>query len=546
MECFNSLLLKLKEVHEREVEGWQIKIQEMSSKKGCDTKRMEELFTKNQQMKEQQRLLTDNIKTLENRLRAGLCDRCTVTQEVAKRRQLEFESAQMQSLQHIALLAAEMNNLKKDNKSLREEIRSLRADRGQNDLTSSSYTEVKPGSSPNLSPSSAHVTLVRSRSSSQPAGGDLSVKTEMEQRAEETEVRLWRGNNRNTFDSYRPLTSLTWRSDQQSVRRAGERRPQSVEAAEQRPPLPPQTLPHKNSSSSSSSGGDVTPSRHAVHPSVPCRPQPIRSSPVSLPWPLSESSDWVGGPGSGLVFPSSVKSPPLRFPNLIQSIQQGRKQVLQSNLKLPKEPTVLFRLRSLPEIHPKTQEEKKEPPSPRAEGGSADGLREVLEGPLDLSERGRSRSNESSSDNSERARCSPDLKPDPAAAAPPPSSSSCPSPDQQQDQDPPTDHIHLEATEHSEEEKKVPVLTLSLRPVVLENLNSALHKQESSSHSKSSSPAAETGSSCDGQDEEESNQRCRRKRRCEETQTDRDSETEDNRPERKIQITVRTEENSAS
>lgn len=28
---------------------------------------MEELFTKNQQMKEQQRLLTENIKTLENR-----------------------------------------------------------------------------------------------------------------------------------------------------------------------------------------------------------------------------------------------------------------------------------------------------------------------------------------------------------------------------------------------------------------------------------------------------------------------------------------------
>lgn len=32
-----------------------------------DTKRMEELFTKNQQMKEQQRILTENIKTLENR-----------------------------------------------------------------------------------------------------------------------------------------------------------------------------------------------------------------------------------------------------------------------------------------------------------------------------------------------------------------------------------------------------------------------------------------------------------------------------------------------
>lgn len=32
-----------------------------------DTKRMEDLFSKNQQMKEQQRVLTENIKTLENR-----------------------------------------------------------------------------------------------------------------------------------------------------------------------------------------------------------------------------------------------------------------------------------------------------------------------------------------------------------------------------------------------------------------------------------------------------------------------------------------------
>ncbi|KAJ4923062.1 hypothetical protein JOQ06_019542 [Pogonophryne albipinna] len=34
MECFNSLLLKLREVHEQEVEGWQMKIQELSNKKG--------------------------------------------------------------------------------------------------------------------------------------------------------------------------------------------------------------------------------------------------------------------------------------------------------------------------------------------------------------------------------------------------------------------------------------------------------------------------------------------------------------------------------
>lgn len=40
------------------------------------------------------------------RLRAGLCDRCTVTQEVAKRRQQEFEVSQMQTIQHITLLGS--------------------------------------------------------------------------------------------------------------------------------------------------------------------------------------------------------------------------------------------------------------------------------------------------------------------------------------------------------------------------------------------------------------------------------------------------------
>ncbi|MED6234335.1 hypothetical protein ATANTOWER_027263, partial [Ataeniobius toweri] len=92
-----------------------------------DTKRMEELFTRNQQMKEQHRLLTENIKTLENRLRAGLCDRCTVTQEVAKRRQQEYEASQIQSLQHISLLAGEMTNLRKENLKLKDDITNLRA-----------------------------------------------------------------------------------------------------------------------------------------------------------------------------------------------------------------------------------------------------------------------------------------------------------------------------------------------------------------------------------------------------------------------------------
>lgn len=39
------------------------------------------------------------------RLRAGLCDRCMVTQELARKKQLELENAHLQSLQHLCILS---------------------------------------------------------------------------------------------------------------------------------------------------------------------------------------------------------------------------------------------------------------------------------------------------------------------------------------------------------------------------------------------------------------------------------------------------------
>lgn len=40
-----------------------------------------------------------------SRLRAGLCDRCMVTQELAKKKQNEYETSHFQSLQHIFILS---------------------------------------------------------------------------------------------------------------------------------------------------------------------------------------------------------------------------------------------------------------------------------------------------------------------------------------------------------------------------------------------------------------------------------------------------------
>ncbi|KAF3859796.1 hypothetical protein F7725_000051 [Dissostichus mawsoni] len=311
MECFNSLLLKLREVHEREVEGWQMKIQELSNKKGCDTKRMEDLFTKNQQMKEQQRLLTENIKTLENRLRAGLCDRCTVTQEVAKRRQQEFEASQIQSLHNLScwVFCLPFKSL-----IIHSHLSpsSYSVTRGQSD----SSTEVKAQSPPDRSPPSGPVALVRtatSRAGNQPEDGDVVVKTEADQRSEEAQHRQLRWINRNHYDSYKPLS---WKTEP-SIPCAGERRSQSLEGLDQRPSLPPQALLLKNFPTLT--GGEGRPSRHVLHAPVPCRPQPIQTCPATLPWHLSESSDWVSppAPGTSLVVQPSQRPNPPRYPNLI-------------------------------------------------------------------------------------------------------------------------------------------------------------------------------------------------------------------------------------
>lgn len=194
---------------------------------------------------------------------------------------------------------------------------------------------------------------------------------------------------------------------------------------------------------------------------VPSRPQPIKTSPVTLPWPSA--------PGTGLVLQPSPKTAMSRLPNLISTGQHGslRRQGFGSfwhKQSTPKpnaiEPTVLFRLRS-PSEHEesqaKHQEEKEIPPS-KAERVSVEGLSEVCEGPLDLSDGGKSKSDQSQRDYSpialqgvERVNNSPnvDVKTNASLHAPVSSphhvvapSSSSTLPVKQQQEEPTTDHKH--------------------------------------------------------------------------------------------------------
>ncbi|XP_065547192.1 RBBP8 N-terminal-like protein isoform X1 [Lathamus discolor] len=147
-ESFAEFLNKLKEIHEKEVQGLQSKLTELMTEKCRDAQRIEELFAKNHQLREQQKVLKENVKVLENRLRAGLCDRCMVTQELAKKKQNEYETSHFQSLQHIFILTNETNRLREENKMLKEEVKQLRSleDRAKPSGVSSRESSSAPSS----------------------------------------------------------------------------------------------------------------------------------------------------------------------------------------------------------------------------------------------------------------------------------------------------------------------------------------------------------------------------------------------------------------
>ncbi|OPJ83366.1 hypothetical protein AV530_006274 [Patagioenas fasciata monilis] len=124
-DFFKELWSKLKECHDKEVQGLQLKISKLKKERCLDAERLEEFYTKNQQLREQQKALHDTIKVLEDRLRAGLCDRCAVTEEHMRKKQQEFENIRQQNLKLITELMNEKNNLQDENKKITEQFQQL-------------------------------------------------------------------------------------------------------------------------------------------------------------------------------------------------------------------------------------------------------------------------------------------------------------------------------------------------------------------------------------------------------------------------------------
>ncbi|KAJ8378169.1 hypothetical protein AAFF_G00245550 [Aldrovandia affinis] len=125
-DLFKELWARLKECHDVEVQGLQVKISKLKKERCLDAQRLEEFYSRNQQLREHQKALHDNVKVLEDRLRAGLCDRCAVTEEHMRKKQVEFESVRQQNLRLITELMNERNALQDDNKKLSQELEQLR------------------------------------------------------------------------------------------------------------------------------------------------------------------------------------------------------------------------------------------------------------------------------------------------------------------------------------------------------------------------------------------------------------------------------------
>ncbi|XP_059839892.1 DNA endonuclease RBBP8 isoform X5 [Hypanus sabinus] len=126
VDLFKDVWTKLKECHDNEVQVLQVKVTKLKKERCLDAQRLEEYYNKNQQLREQQKALHDNIKVLEDRLRAGLCDRCAVTEEHMKKKQQEFENIRQQNLKLITELMNEKSNLQEENKKLSDQLESLK------------------------------------------------------------------------------------------------------------------------------------------------------------------------------------------------------------------------------------------------------------------------------------------------------------------------------------------------------------------------------------------------------------------------------------
>lgn len=171
-------------------------------------------------------------------------------------------------------------------------------------------------------------------------------------------------------------------------------RSQSIEVLDQRP-----SFPSERRNSSPASGVEVKPRRPVVP--IPCHPRAVNNNPLSLPWSLSEPSNWANV--AAMVNSHQMQNTRLQlphFPNLIAPPPQLNPRRLGFSPSWHKHsiPRPTSKESTVGHKYNITGEHTDNPPKPPAERVPREAIRDAPDGPLDLSDRGKTNPNQSSID----------------------------------------------------------------------------------------------------------------------------------------------------
>ncbi|XP_077101437.1 DNA endonuclease RBBP8 [Siphateles boraxobius] len=125
-EKLQDLLHSVKELHDAALQELQAKITKLKKERCLDAQRLSEFHSKNQQLREQQKILQEKIRQLEDRVCSGPCDRCAVTEKQITKTNTEFIDTNQKNLSVISELEAERKTLKDENRRLSLELERLK------------------------------------------------------------------------------------------------------------------------------------------------------------------------------------------------------------------------------------------------------------------------------------------------------------------------------------------------------------------------------------------------------------------------------------
>ncbi|KAK2858610.1 hypothetical protein Q5P01_003230 [Channa striata] len=118
-EHFENLWRRLGECHQNALQELEAKVSKLKKERCLDAQRLEVFYTRNQQLKEQNKSLHDAISVLEERLRAEKCERCAILEE-------HLKNNQDQNLHLITKLKKERSTLEDENRKLHAELQKLK------------------------------------------------------------------------------------------------------------------------------------------------------------------------------------------------------------------------------------------------------------------------------------------------------------------------------------------------------------------------------------------------------------------------------------